>query len=135
MFTFALLLAQPTLPPTPLTEAQKGAIGCIAALGIVADEQRRGVSGSDAYPPLWERGKRWAGIVGPRIMEESGQPREVIGFAIQEAVEAEQALTAKAIDPSIYRKARIAECAAIMDADLAADDIANKPLPKPVISK
>ena len=85
---FALMLAPN--PPLPLSDTQMRDIGCVAAIGIIAHEQRSGQGASQSYPDMRESGKRWAGIVGDRVMEESGQPREVVAFAIKQAVEAEQ---------------------------------------------
>ena len=121
---FALMLAPN--PPLPLSDAQMRDIGCVAAIGIIAHEQRSGQGASQSYPEMRESGKRWAGIVGDRVMEESGQPREVVAFAIKQAVEAEQGQAMKAADPAAYVQTRIGQCKPIMDAQLGAADAATK---------
>ncbi|MFZ1564895.1 hypothetical protein, partial [Sphingorhabdus sp.] len=124
---FALMLAPN--PPLPLSDAQMRDIGCVAAIGIIAHEQRSGQGASQSYPDMRESGKRWAGIVGDRVMEESGQPREVVAFAIKQAVEAEQEQAMKSANPAAYVQARIGQCRPIMDAQLVAADAATKIAP------
>lgn len=120
---FALMLAPN--PPVPINETQIRDIGCVAVIGIIAHEQRSGAEALARYADVRESGKRWAGIVGERVMQESGQPREVIAFAIKQAVEAEQAKVigmdddAKSKD---YVRNRFNECQAVMDSQLAAAD-------------
>lgn len=126
MLIFALALA--ATEPTPLTDMHQRDIGCVAAIGIIAHEQREGKAALNDYPDVRETGKRWAGIVGDRVMAQSGQPREVVGFAIQTAVGAEQANAAKASDPAAHVKSRFGECKAIMDAQLAAEARADEPV-------
>ena len=72
-------------------------------------------------------GKRWAGIVGDRIVFETGQPREVVALAMQEAA---QASAAKSRDG-----AALDACIRQMLSELAAASAADQPLPKPVQSK
>jgi hypothetical protein len=122
MLIFALALT--AAEPTPLTEMHQRDVGCVAAIGIIAHEQREGKAALTDYPDMREAGKRWAGIVGDRIVFETGQPREVVAFAIKRAVQAEQSDAAKANDPAAYIKSRIAACRTLMDADLAATDAA-----------
>lgn len=120
---FALMLAPN--PPVPINEAQMRDIGCVATIGIVAHEQRTGQELPETFPDMRESGKRWAGMVGARIMEESGQPREVVAFAIKQAVETEQAKVIEmndAKDPMEYVRGRVTLCKALMDAQLAAAD-------------
>jgi hypothetical protein len=86
---FALMLAPN--PPLPISPTCRCAI--LAASPPSASSRMSNDPGSDAsqsYADVRESGKRWAGIVGERVMEESGQPREVVAFAIKQAVEAEQ---------------------------------------------
>lgn len=101
-------------------------------MGLRADDQRRKVPGYEEFPDVQERGKKWAGIVGGRIMQATGQPREVIGFAITEAVKAEQERVGTADEPRSVIYNRFEECLPLMEADLAADVATNKPLPKPI---
>ncbi|RDV06065.1 hypothetical protein DXH95_01045 [Sphingorhabdus pulchriflava] len=127
---FALMLAPN--PPVPINEAQMRDIGCVATIGIIANEQRTGQELPETFPDLRESGKRWAGMVGARVMEESGQPREVVAFAIQQSVEAEQARVIEmndAKDPMDYVRGRVKLCKAFMDAQLAAADAATPVAP------
>jgi hypothetical protein len=124
IFTLALNAAA----PTPLTDIHQRDIGCVAVIGIIAHEQREGKAAITEYPDVRETGKRWAGIVGDRIMAQSGQPREVVGFAIQQAVQAEQAEAGKVTDPAAQAKSRFADCKAIMDAQLAAEARIDEPV-------
>lgn len=126
MLFFALALA--ATEPTPLTDMHQRDIGCVAAIGIIAHEQREGKAAVNDYPDVRETGKRWAGVVGDRVMAQSGQPREVVAFAIQTAVGAEQASAGKASDPAAHVKSRFGECKAIMDAQLAAEARADEPV-------
>ena len=116
MLIFALTLAA----PTPFTEAHQRDIACVVEIAVLADGQKRGVVGS---PDVQLPGKRWAGIVGDRIMSETGQPRELISFAMTEAARA-QAARGKVSDSSA--------CINQMKIELATPDAVNEPLPKPV---
>ncbi|MEQ1551866.1 hypothetical protein [Sphingorhabdus sp.] len=124
MFSIFALMLAPS-PPVPINEAQMRDIGCVATIGIIAHEQRLGAGALASYADVRESGKRWAGIVGQRVMDETGQPREVVAFAIKQAVEAEQAKVigmddgAKSKD---YVRNRFAECKSVMDAQLATAD-------------
>lgn len=124
MIFLALALAAPA--PSALTDAQQNDIGCVAALATLAEKQRLGTAPSD-MADVRQAGKRWAGIVGSRIADQSGQPRELIAVAMTEAAKAEFQR------PSDL--ARINTCAVQMNAELASADLVEKPLPKPVISK
>jgi hypothetical protein len=118
VLTFAVVLAN--LQPAPLTDRHQRDINCVVEVAVMADEQKRGMPHAD---DLATRGKRWAGLVGNRIMEETGQPREVVAFAMMEAAKARSgAITVN--DKS--------SCLIQMRAELAAADAASAPLPKPV---
>ena len=93
---------------------------------LIADLQRRGAPYAADYPDVRETGKRWAGIVGQRVMDESGQPRELVAMAIQQSVTDWQAEMARTADAR-WLASRIEQCQQRMAADLAAD----QPLPKP----
>jgi hypothetical protein len=125
MFILPLLAA--AAQPTPLTDVHQRDIGCVAVMGIIAYEQREGKAEAKDYPDVRETGKRWAGIVGQRVMDETGQPREVIAFAMKAAVNAEQAQAIAADDPKANAAKRFKVCHSRMQADLAA----SQPLPKP----
>jgi hypothetical protein len=126
MLIYALALA--AAAPTPLTEAHQRDIGCVAVIGIIAHEQREEKAAAKGLPDVRETGKRWAGIVGQRVMDESGQPREVVAFAMKAAVEAEQAQVIAKTDPESHAIERFNVCHLRMQGDLAA----SQPLPQPV---
>ncbi|MEP7350498.1 MAG: hypothetical protein ABI668_11200 [Sphingorhabdus sp.] len=126
MLIFALALAT----PSSFTEIHQRDIACVATLGLEAQRQQLTGVGQSGLPDVRETGRRWAGLVGARIVAETGQPRELVAFAIQQAVEAEQA-EAKSGAASATAAARLQECRTHMQADLAAEDAKNAPLPKP----
>jgi hypothetical protein len=117
MLIFALALAT----PTALTEAHQRDISCVVEIAVLANAQKRGIS---AGTDIQEKGRRWAGIVGDRIMFETGQPRELVAVAMTEAA---QARAARAANDAV-----IAGCSKQMNAELAIADAADAPLPKPV---
>jgi hypothetical protein len=92
----------------------------------LAERQRLGTAPSDV-PDVGQSGKRWAGIVGSRITEQSGQPRELVAVAMAEAAKAEFQRPSDS--------ATIHKCAMQMSQELATADISDQPLPKPVTSK
>jgi hypothetical protein len=121
MISSILILALAANLPKPLTEIQNREIGCVAVLAILAEDQRRSARGSADYPDVQADGRRWAGIIGDRITFESGQPKEVIGFAMREAAKAEQARIIGVGDPRSKFDRRMLECLPLMRADLAKD--------------
>jgi hypothetical protein len=114
-----LLLALTLATPTPFTDAHQRDIFCVVEIAVLAEEQKRGAP-HDASLPV--EGKRWAGIVGARIVEETGQPPEVVAVAMMEAAKARVAKIMVNDKSSCLRQ---------MKAELATD----APLPKPVGSK
>ena len=116
MLTLALVLAA----PVALTETHQRDIACVVEIAVLADGQKRGVAGGS---DVQASGKRWAGVVGERIMAETGQPRELVSFAMNEAAKARAART---------NAGAASACANQMAAELSAIDAANAPLPKPV---
>ena len=116
MLIFALALAA----PTALTVTHQRDIACVVEIAILADAQRRGTLGGR---DVQANGRRWVGIVGDRITFESGQPKEVVGFAMNEAAKAR---TGRATDD-----VQVAGCMRQMTAELAIADAADAPLPKP----
>ncbi len=115
-----LILALAFATPSALTETHQRDIGCVVEIAVLADGQKRGVAGG---PDVQARGKRWAGIVGERIMAETGQPGELVSFAMIEAAKARAAGETSA-EPTA--------CISQMTTELAIADAANTPLPKPV---
>lgn len=124
MFILALAFAT----PTAFSEIHQRDISCVATFAILADEQRRGLAIDAAIPDVREDGKEWTVIVGERVMQETGQPRELVGVAMTEAAKAEQNRAALEPDPAAFVKRRVATCLPLMRADL----LVNQPLPKPV---
>lgn len=118
MLIFALALAAPQ--PATMTDVQQRDIACVGVMGLIAADQRRQAEGYDLYPDVQERGKIWAGIVGERVMEETGLPKEVVGLAMTEAAKDEQNRLATADEPRSVAMNRFLECQPLMDADLAA---------------
>ena len=110
--------APQSLPlPKPLTQVQSADIGCVAAIAILADEQRRGAGGAKRFTDVQADGRKWTGIVGDRIMFESGQPREVIAYAFREAAKSERRVLRTA--PAATK--RTSDCIIQMKAELAKD--------------
>lgn len=121
---FPLVFIFATVALSPLTEGHQRDIACVAEIAVLADAQKRGVEGG---ADVQLSGRRWAGIVGDRIVFESGQPRELVAFAMQEAAKASVIGGGQRID-------RRESCLGQMLRELAdADaDAAGQPLPKPV---
>ena len=116
MLIFALALAA----PTPLTETHQRDILCVVEIAVMADEQKRGIANG---PDLRVNGKRWAGLVGARIVQETGQPRELVAVAMTEAAKA------RAGQITVNDKSA---CIRQMNDELAIADAAEAPLPKPM---
>ncbi len=114
---FALAL----VAPSALTEIHQRDISCVVEIAVQAEAQKRGsAQGADVQA----NGRRWAGIVGDRIMFESGQPRELVAVAINEAAKAR---AARPFDSSA-----LSACIRQMTDELVIADAASRPLPKPV---
>ena len=128
MLIFALAMTV----AAPLNETHMRDIACVAVLGIIADEQRRGVQSGGDLPDVQQTGRRWTGMVGERIMAETGQPRELVALAMTEAVKAEQNRAGADKNPASVVKSRLQDCLPLMQAQLAEADAVNAPLPKPV---
>ena len=123
VMTMTALLALTLAPasPLPLTDIQQRDLGCVAILGLMAQERNiPSKQASAQYPNLFEHGKLWTGKVGVRIMEESGQPREVVALAIQEAVDAVQTQAGRTANPHGFIADKLAACVVEMDRQLAA---------------
>ncbi len=120
MLIFALALAA----PTSFTDMHQRDIACVVEIAILADKQKRGVPNNTMFPDVTVDGRRWTGLVGAQIVEESGQPREIVAFAMTEAAKARQANGRSAID--------VGACIVQMTSELKTADAVNAPLPKPV---
>ena len=134
MINFVLALATAiSAPPSaasPLTPDHLRDIGCVAVMAIIADAQNSGVVGADTLPRTAAAGRSWAGIVGARVADQSGQPVELSAFAMREAAANEQAAMNIGANRAAALSLRYAACAPLMRADLEAD-LASKPLPPP----
>ncbi len=119
MLIFALALAA----SITLTDAHQRDIFCVVEIAVIAEEQKRGEPHDASLPA---DGKRWAGIVGARIVQETGQPREVVALAMIEA--------AKARVGQIMVNDK-SSCIRQMKAELVIADAADAPLPTPVKAK
>ena len=116
-----LLQSSPAALPQPLTHTHMRDIGCVATLGLVADEQRRGISSSLRFPDVQERGSKFAGIVGTRVMQETGQPKEVVAGAISQSVNDQQRLSIETADATVRQKVLddlVAKCLPLLDSEV-----------------
>lgn len=116
MLIFALAL----VTPVPLTDSHQRDIACVVEIAIIADEHKRGAQHA---ADLAIHGKRWAGLVGARIVQETGQPRELVAVAMMEAAKS------RAGQIAVNDKSA---CIRQMTSELAMADAADAPLPKPV---
>lgn len=124
-----LTLSQPTsISPEPLDESQRRDLSCVAVLAIIASEQERGVESALAYPLLSERGATYAGLVGQRIMADTGRTREQVREEILAAVAEQQAMAQNAADPDRLVRSEMATCLPLLDA-------AVPPRPKPDLTQ
>jgi hypothetical protein len=129
---FVLMIAAPQPAPQGpgMTATHQRDLACVAFFGVAAAKQRQGISGYGMIPDVRTDGPRWAGIVGDRVMRETGLPKEVVGYAIQESVPDAQRIF-MLHNPYPQIEPRVAQCAPIMRKDLAEADALSKPLPKP----
>lgn len=115
-----LTAQQPALaaPPKLLTEVHKRDLSCLAAFAIVASEQKRNIPSALDYPLLTERGRSYAGIIGQRVMQETGQTRDQIHQAILDAIAAQQDKVKDSGDPDAVVQAVMAKCLSLLDAEV-----------------
>ena len=117
-----LLAAQaasfPVAAPAPvaLTETHRRDIECVAAFAILANEQKRGVPGSGVYPYVVDRGQTYAGLVGERVMAETGMSREDVRDLIVAAVDAHQREAVESADPESVVEAAVTRCEPLLNA-------------------
>ena len=124
-----LALAQPApSPAVPLTEMQMRDLSCVAVLAIIASEQERGVASALEYPLLSERGATYAGLVGERIMSETGRTREEVRQDILAAVAEQQAKGGNGAEAEEVMSTEMAQCLSLLDA-------AIPPKPKPDLNQ
>ena len=127
---FAAILVQSTATaaPLPLTDVHKRDLSCVAALAIVASEQQRGVESSFVYPLIQERGKTYAGVIGERVMQETGMSQEDVGKAMVAAVADQQAKVKDVAEPQQVVEAEMAKCLPLLDETVP-------PKPKPNLNQ
>ncbi len=128
MIPILALLLQ-SAAPAPLTAPQQRDLDCVATFALIARDQAAGVRGADRLRPLGLAGKTYAGLVGSRLVAETGLPREAIGAAIAGSAQAQDFAAAAAADPRAYMESRFALCAPLLDAEIA--DGGDLPLPVP----
>jgi hypothetical protein len=129
---------QPAAPPdSPVifSAEQQRDIACVAVLAMASAAQSRGDDAVTLPADLPINAKRWTVLVGERVMQQSGAPKELVAIAMTEAAKAEQAAALSASDPKLMKQGRINSCVPIMQADLLADAPLPKPLPKPQSAK
>lgn len=129
MKVIALLLLQSSVNPVaddyvkqpkPFTQAHSEAIGCVAMIALVADQQKKGVAGFSQYGDLNEKGPIFAANVGEKVLKETAQTREVVAFAIQES--ARDQLPLLASERSTDLSKRMETCVPLLE-DSTADAI------------
>ena len=132
MKILSILLLAAQQPPAaniaPLTDIQQRDLSCVAALAIIASEQERGVESALTYPLLSERGATYAGLIGERVMLETGRTKEQVRDDILAAVAAQQAKVKDVADPGQVVEAEMEKCLPLLDA-------AVPPLPKPTLNQ
>ena len=123
------MLLQSAAPASVLTEVQQRDIDCVATFGLIAFQQSQEAEGAERLRSMAEPGKVYAGLVGSRVMEETGLPREIIAAAIAESARAQA--NAGMADGNVIRflTTRYAHCEPLLDAEIAAG--ADAPLPEP----
>lgn len=123
------MLLQTAAPAAAITDDQQRDIDCVATFGLIAYEQSRGAPGADRFRSIAEPGKTYAGLVGSRLIEESGLSRDVIGAAIAQSAQAQASAAMAAGDPMPFLAERYALCEPLLDAEIAA--AGDLPLPTP----
>ncbi len=129
--TLILAMLLQTAAPTPaaLTEVQQRDIDCVATFGLIAFEQSRGAPGAGRFRSLALPGKTYAGLVGSRLITETGLPREVIAAAIAESTRAQASAAVEEGNPMRFLSTRYAVCEPLLDAEIATGS--DLPLPTP----
>jgi hypothetical protein len=133
IYALFMLLAEPAqlVVPVIFTAEQQRDITCVAVLAMASAAQKRGDQMLELPADLPLNGKRWTVMVGQRVMEQTGAPKELVAIAMTEAAKAEQAALQSATDPKALVAERVNGCLPIMQTDL----LANAPLPKPQLAK
>ena len=98
-------------PPVSLNADQAEQVRCVAALAVAAYDQQRGAPGWAGFPWLPDRGKRFSGIVGDRLVKDTGLSRD----AIRQAIIGEVAALQKRASPQLEAQTLVRSCIAVMD--------------------
>jgi hypothetical protein len=100
----AALLAAPAVAQDakPMTLEQAMLLRCSAAFAIIANEQARGAPGSNAYPDLRARGKKYFALAGARLMDELQLSEEQFTARMRVEVESQQKASIEAANPKAY---------------------------------
>lgn len=114
--------------PAPLTVEQQRDLSCVAILAVVAFEQEQGMESALQYPLLASRGGKYAGLIGERILAETGRTREQVKTELLAAVANHQARVLEADTPDDIISAQMATCLPLLDAVVP-------PLPKPTLNQ
>ena len=101
--------------PRPLTLAENGEIACIGAIATIVAEERN----LPGRASIAAEGQQWAGIAGARIVQQSGQPRELVAVAMQSAAEAERQRLSSLTDRDAQIARRLEICTPMMRAAIA----------------
>ncbi|QJB70052.1 hypothetical protein [Parasphingorhabdus halotolerans] len=121
IMALAAIQAPAATAPTavqPLSDIHQRDLLCVAALAIVASEQERGIESALDYPLLAERGKTYAGLIGERIMTETGRTREQVRADILSAVAMQQAKVMDVAEPGEVVDAEMAKCLPLLDQEV-----------------
>ena len=89
----------------PLTAQRNTDLRCVSMLAIVADAQVR-ETGWEEVEPLKDSGARYAGVIGERVMKETGRSREAVRDVILRGVAGFQrrgAITRPDVDACVVR--------------------------------
>ncbi|MBH9538829.1 hypothetical protein [Novosphingopyxis sp. YJ-S2-01] len=129
MTLFLAMLLQSAAPVSVLTDMQQRDIDCVATFGLIAFQQSQDAQGADRLRAMAEPGKVYAGLVGSRVMEESGLPREIIAAAIAESARSQANAAIAEGDVMRFLTTRYERCEPLLDAEIAAG--ADEPLPEP----
>ena len=92
------------------------------------EEQERGVADSFAYPLLEERGRTYAGLVGERVMQETGLTREQVREQILTAVTQQQLKVKDVAEPRQVVEAEMENCLPLLEKEVP-------PKPKPTLNQ
>ncbi len=98
-------------PPVSLNADQAEQVRCVAALAVAAYDQQRGALGWAGFPWLPDRGKRFSGIIGDRLVKDTGLSRD----AIRQAIIGEVAALQKRAGPQLEAQTLVRSCIAVMD--------------------